>query len=255
MSKLLELPRPLIIAHRGDAVHAPENTRAAFRMALEKEADMLETDLWLTRDGVLVCHHDRTLARVTDHDGAIPELTLAEVRQARVIGSYCGRFDPAQYPDERIPTLEELLALTPPDKGLALELKDPVLARPENAQNLIDMIRPRIEAGMVFLMSFDRELLYAAKKIDPRVWIGEISMGNAEPVFDGDGVGTTPQAMAANPHYMESARAQGLWVCPLDPAPEDRLDWYLTLGVDALLSHDPARTRAALNAKRATLAL
>jgi hypothetical protein len=45
---------------------------------------------------------------------------------------------------------------------------------------------------------------------------------------------------------MEVARAHGLWVCPLDPGPEERLDWYLALGVDAVLTHDPVKTRAAL---------
>ncbi len=250
MSKLLDLPKPLIMAHRGDAVHAPENSLTAFQMALDEGADLLETDLWLTGDGVLVCHHDRTLDRVTDSRGAIPNLTLAEVKTAHVTGSYCAQFDAAQYPDERIPTLEELLALTPPDKGLALELKDPALADPQNAQKLIDLIRPRIEAGTVFLMSFSHKLLYAAKKVEPKVWIGEISEANANPAFDGDGIGTTPQAMAANPRYMEIARQHGLWVCPLDPAPEDRLDWYLALGVDAVLSHHPAETRAALTEKR-----
>ena len=238
------------MAHRGDAVHAPENTLAAFKLALAAGADLLETDLWLTQDGVLVCHHDETLERVTDRTGAIPNLTLAQVKQARVTGSYCGQFDAARYPDQRIPTLQELLAFTPEDKGLALELKDPALAQPRNAKKLVDLIRPRIESNTVLLMSFDHDLLYAAKKVEPRVWISEISEDNDNPVFDGEGIGTMPQAMQANPRYIEIARAHGLWVCPLDPEPEERLDWYLALDVDALLSHDPAKTRRALGQKR-----
>ncbi len=245
MTRLLDLPKPLIMAHRGDAVHAPENSPAAFRLALQS-ADLIETDLWLTADRVLVCHHDRTLERTTDCRGAIPELILSEVRQARVMRSYCGRFDPAQYPDERVPTLSELLDLTPPDKGLALELKDPALALPENAGLLIDLIRPRIEAGSVLLLSFHLDLLAAARRIEPRVWVGEIAEFNPQPTFDGNGIGTSPQAMAANPHYMDMARERGLWVCPLDPEPEERLGWYLQLGVDALLSHHPAQTRQVL---------
>ena len=109
MRHLLDLPRPLVMAHRGDAVHAPENTFAAFKLALDAGADLLETDLWLTADDVLVCHHDRTLERVTDSRGAIPEMTVAQIKNARVIGSYCAAFDAALYPNERVPTLEELL--------------------------------------------------------------------------------------------------------------------------------------------------
>jgi glycerophosphoryl diester phosphodiesterase len=234
------------LAHRGDAVHAPENTFAAFGLALDAGADMLETDLWLTVDDVLVCHHDRTLDRVTDSTGAIPEKTLAQVRRARVIGSYCAQFDAAAYPDERVPTLEELLAFVPEDKGLALELKDPKLAQPACAAQLVATIRERIAARTVMLLSFDADLLWAARDHAPGVWIGEISEANPNPTFEGNGIGTTPQAMRANPRYMEVARAHGLWVCPLDPAPEERLAWYLALGVDAVLTHEPAKTRAAL---------
>lgn len=250
MTHLFELPRPLVMAHRGDAVHAPENTFAAFSLALEAGADALETDLWLTSDDVLICHHDRTLERVTDCSGAIPDMTLAEIKAARVIGSYCGQFEDTQYPDERIPTLKELLAFVPGDKALALELKDPKLGEPRYAEQLIRLIRSRIEQEMVMLLSFDADLLWAARACSPGVWIGEISMENPTPTFDGNGIGTTPQAMHANPHYMEIARAHGLWVCPLDPAPEERLPWYLALDVDAVLSHDPAGTREALRRLR-----
>ena len=246
MGHLMDLPRPLVMAHRGDAVHAPENTFAAFQLALERGADLLETDLWFTQDGVLVCHHDRTLDRVTDSTGAIPEMTLAQVKQARVLRSYCGQYYEAQYPDERIPTLEELLAFVPEDKGLALELKDPALAEPERARQLVELIRPRIEARTMMLLSFHTELLRAARTVEAGVWIGRISMFNPIPWFRGNGIGTTWPAIKINPFYMPIARACGLWVCPLDPTPEERLAWYLRLGVDAVLTDDPARTRQAL---------
>ena len=250
MGHFLDLPRPLVLAHRGDAVHAPENTFAAFKLALDAGADLLETDLWLTADDVLVCHHDRTLERVTDSTGAIPEMTLAQIKNARVIGSYCAAFDATLYPDERVPTLKELLAFVPQDKGLALELKDPRLGDPAYAAQLVALIGPRIEDRTAMLLSFHADLLWAAREHAPEVWIGEISEADPNPTFEGDGIGTTPQAMQANPRYMEVARAHGLWVCPLDPAPEERLEWYLALGVDAVLTHDPAKTRAALDMLR-----
>jgi glycerophosphoryl diester phosphodiesterase len=250
---LTDLSRPLIMAHRGDAVHAPENSPAAFRLALERGADVVETDLWRTSDGVWVCHHDRTLDRTTDRSGAIPDLTLAQVKQARVIGSYCGRYDEADYPNERILTLDELLAATPEEKGLALELKDPATAEPENARQLVRAIRPRVEAQTVMLLSFHTALLRAAQRADPRVWVGKIGMFAPLPLFRGNGIGTTWPAIKVNPLYAWIARLQNLWVCPLDPAPEPRLSWYLKLGVDAVLTDDPARTRAALDALRTTV--
>ncbi len=251
MPHLLDKPRPLLMAHRGDAVHAPENTLAAFRLALDAGADLLETDLWITADDVLVCHHDRALDRTTDQSGAIPELILAQVKAARVTGSYCAAYDPAAYPDERIPTLEELLDVIPPDVGLALELKDPRLGTPRYAAQLSGQIRARIEARTVMLLSFDAGLLWAARAAAPAVWIGKIGMFSPVPLFRGDGIGTTYPAIRLNPLYMWIARLQRLWVCPLDPAPEEHLPKYLRMGVDALLTHDPEKTREALRVYRA----
>jgi len=241
-------PRPLLIAHRGAARHAPENTLAAFRRAIEDGADALETDLWRTRDGAWVCHHDETLERTTDGAGAIPELTLAEVRAVHATGSYCTELPAGVFAGERVPTLDELLALAPADVGLALELKDPRLAIPDVAADLVARLADRIAAGTVMLLSFAPERLRAARAAAPGAWIGLIREHDPDPVFDGDGIGTSPEAMAENPRYVADAHARGLWVCPLDPAPEPRLAWYVRDGVDALLTHDPAATRQALAA-------
>ena len=248
MTHLLDLPRPLVMAHRGDAVHAPENTFASFRRALQAGANILETDLWFTQDEVLVCHHDRTLERVTDGTGAIPERTLAEVKQVRVVRSYCGQFSETDYPDERIPTLQELLAFVPEDVGLALELKDPRLSEPGAARQLIETIRPRIEARTVLLLSFHVDLLRAARRCAPDVWIGKIGLFSPIPIFGGNGIGTTWPAIKWNPLYVFIAHLQRLWVCPLDPTPEERLGRYLRMGVDAVLTDDPGRTQRALAA-------
>lgn len=248
---LASRPRPLLIAHRGAARHAPENTLAAFRLAIAAGADAIETDLWQTRDGAWVCHHDQTLERTTDGAGAIPELTLAEVRAVQACRSYCAEIPADTFPGERVPTFEELLALTPADVGLVLELKDPRLAQPDVAADLVARLANRIAAGTVMLLSFAPERLHAARAAEPGIWIGLICEHDPDPRFDGDGIGTTPEAMAENPRYVAEAHARGLWVCPLDPAPEPRLAWYLAQGVDGLLTHDPAGTRAAIATIRA----
>ena len=250
MSTIHDRPRPLLLTHRGAPVYAPENTFASFQLAIDMGADIIETDLWFTRDGVIVCHHDETVDRVTDGSGALPDMTLEEVKRLRVKRSYCGRFDEARFPDEQIPTLQELLDFTPPDIGLALELKDPLFSDPERAAQLIEMIRPRIDAGTVMLLSFDTDLLWVARRVEPAVWIGEVSMANADPTFAGNGVGTTYSAMKSNPEYMKTARQHNLWVCPLDPAPEERLPWYVDIGVHAVLTDHPDVTRAALDKLR-----
>ncbi|GCD89020.1 glycerophosphodiester phosphodiesterase [Nocardioides sp. LS1] len=95
----------LAFAHRGGAYHPEieglENTMAAFRHAVELGYDYLETDVHVTRDGVLLAFHDRVLDRVTDSRGAVAEMTYAEVSEALVSGT------------ERVPRLAELFDAFP----------------------------------------------------------------------------------------------------------------------------------------------
>jgi glycerophosphoryl diester phosphodiesterase len=95
----------LAFAHRGGAYHPEieglENTLAAFRHAAALGYDYLETDAHVTRDGVLLAFHDEVLDRVTDRAGAIGDLDLAEIREARIGGR------------EQVPTLAELVEAFP----------------------------------------------------------------------------------------------------------------------------------------------
>src|SRR5438093_13044317 len=77
-------PRPLVFAHRGGSALAPENTMAAFDNGVACGADGLELDVHLSRDGVVVVHHDRTLDRTTPLGGPIAAQTAAELRRADV---------------------------------------------------------------------------------------------------------------------------------------------------------------------------
>jgi glycerophosphoryl diester phosphodiesterase len=78
---LTELPRPTIFAHRGASAYAPENTLAAFELALRQGADAIELDAKLTRDGHIVVIHDQTVDRTTEGRGRVKDMTLAELRK------------------------------------------------------------------------------------------------------------------------------------------------------------------------------
>ena len=75
------LPRPAIIAHRGASAYAPENTLAAFELALRQEADGVELDAKLTADGHVIVFHDQTVERTTEGQGRVLDLTLAQLRK------------------------------------------------------------------------------------------------------------------------------------------------------------------------------
>lgn len=110
-----------LAAHRGFSECYPENTMIAFREALKLDIDMVETDVHMTRDGVLVLMHDHDLARTTDKQGLIREMDFAEVEKADA-GIHKGE----QFKGEKVPTLREFLELVKDRKDIELniELKD-----------------------------------------------------------------------------------------------------------------------------------
>jgi glycerophosphoryl diester phosphodiesterase len=72
---------PVVIAHRGGAALAAENTEAAFRVAADAGSDAIETDVRLTRDGILVCVHDADLWRLCNDPRAVSDVDLATLRR------------------------------------------------------------------------------------------------------------------------------------------------------------------------------
>ena len=105
-------------AHRGASEYAPENTMSSFKLGLEQGANGIETDVQMTRDGVMVLFHDDKLDRVTNASGAVGDYTLAELEKIDILGQY-----PGMTPD-KIVTFEAFLDFVA-DKNvqLAIEIK------------------------------------------------------------------------------------------------------------------------------------
>jgi glycerophosphoryl diester phosphodiesterase len=107
----------LHISHRGGSLLAPENTLAAFRMAVERyHTQVLETDVHLTRDGELVVAHDDTLERCTHGVGHVADYTLAELQRLDAGYTFTpdgGATFPFRGQGVRMPSLRELLRAFP----------------------------------------------------------------------------------------------------------------------------------------------
>lgn len=152
----LQPGRVLAFAHRGGAYHPEieglENTMAAFRHAAALGYDYLETDVHLTADGVLLAFHDDVLERVTDRAGAVRELSLAQVREARIGGR------------EQVPTLVELLDAFPTARfNIDIKSKDAVAP-------LAALIRERDLWDRVLVGSFSRSRINRFRELtDGRV--------------------------------------------------------------------------------------
>ena len=123
-------------AHRGDQTCAPENTLAAFRLAVEKGAPMIEFDVQVTRDGRLVIMHDSTVDRTTDGTGAVSDLTFQEIRALDAGGWFRPEFK-----GERVPTLEETLDVIPETTLCNVHLKNSPGVAAATARVLLDRKR------------------------------------------------------------------------------------------------------------------
>lgn len=121
--------RPAHVSHRGGSLVAPENTLAAFRSAIERYAtDQLEMDVRLTRDGVPVIVHDDTVDRTTNGNGAVAELTWAEVQRLDAGYGFTpdgGQSFPFRGTGVKIPRLAEVLAMT--GLPMMIEIKAPTV--------------------------------------------------------------------------------------------------------------------------------
>ncbi len=98
-----QFQKPLIIGHRGACAHAPENTIASFKLAIEHQADFIELDAKLSLDGEVVVIHDQTVDRTTNGSGTVNQLTLAQLKELDAGGKFDSKFT-----GEKIPTLDEV---------------------------------------------------------------------------------------------------------------------------------------------------
>lgn len=154
-----------VIAHRGASGEAPENTLAAFRLAIQQGARWIETDVCLSADGHAVLFHDEKLGRCSNGSGWLLQKDLAELKKLDA-GSW---FDPA-FAGEQIPTLGELVALAEQrDIGLNLEIK-PVIGREAETVWAISKVLASINLHIpVLLSSFNPLALMAARERMPHI--------------------------------------------------------------------------------------
>jgi glycerophosphoryl diester phosphodiesterase len=164
----------LIIAHRGDSAHRPENTLCSFASALEVGADLVELDVQLTADGQVIVIHDVRVDRTTNGTGDVRQMQLSEVRA--LSAGHPSQFG-ADYAGERVPTLAEALSLMRGRARVMIELKTESVSRDAEAGLEARTLAEVRKAGMendVALISFDRRALLRLRDQAPEVLRGHL---------------------------------------------------------------------------------
>lgn len=150
---------PIILGHRGAKKYAPENTLAAFHLALEQGADGVELDAKLSADGVVVVHHDTTLDRTTNGKGKLAHHTFAQLRALDA-----GSFFAEQFRGEKIPTLEEVFESIGKRAIINVELTNYSTPRDRLVEKVCELVkRHALQKSVIFSSFFAGNLTKAAR--------------------------------------------------------------------------------------------
>jgi glycerophosphoryl diester phosphodiesterase len=164
LAESAESNRCWIIAHRGAPQRFPENTIAGFGRALRFGCDGIEFDVQLSRDGIPVVYHDRTLIRAGGGRRRVHQLDLADLRRLDAATRF-----PAARRRHRIPTLDEVLDRLAGRTRLLIEIKNREgHSAVERQRELATLVAEKASAaGAAWVLSFDADALATVANVSP----------------------------------------------------------------------------------------
>ncbi|WP_299461732.1 glycerophosphodiester phosphodiesterase family protein [uncultured Microscilla sp.] len=166
--------KPLIIAHRGASGEAPENTLAAIELALKQKADMIEVDVFLSKDEHIVVIHDASVNRTTNGQGKVETLTLTQLKKLDA-GGWFG----AAFVGEKIPTLTEVLTAVQGKAQLLIEVKQ---SGRGIARKINTLIAQHQANDWCIVQSFDTQVIKNLHKLKSPLRKHQLVVGNL-PLF------------------------------------------------------------------------
>ena len=256
-----------VVAHRGASADQPEHTLAAYQRAIDEGAHALECDVRMTRDGHLICVHDRRVDRTSNGRGVVSALELADLADLD-FGSWKSggeleepdaliteRWEEPDHDRSRVLTLEALLD-TVKHAGrpveLAIETKHPTRYAGLVERELIALLRRMDALSCVRVMSFAPTSLRRIQFLAPTVPTVLLMERVPRRYRDGSlppkvsAAGPSIEVLREHPTYVERVHAQGhaVHVWTVDE-PED-VELVIALGVDAIITNHPGRVLARL---------
>ena len=236
-----------IVAHRGASGYAPENTIAAFDLAVKMKSDYIEIDVQRTKDGKLVLIHDTTVDRTTDGTGKVGDLTYKEIRRLDA-GSWMSE----KFKGEKVPTFEEVLKRYKGKVGILIELKSPELY-PGIEEEVAELLKayhldkPRNEKVIVQSSNFNS--MKRADQLLPRMPIGVLINRSAD-TTDAAIEQFSAYAEYYNPSYgllteelVTKAHEEGMKVQSWTARSKETVQFLLQMKVDGIITDYPDYVR------------
>ena len=247
--------KPLVMAHQGGEGEWPSNTLIAFRNAARAGADVLDTDMHMTKDGVLVLIHDSTVDRTTNGKGEVGKLTLSQIKKFDAAYNFTkedGRTFPYRGQGVTIPTVEEMFGEFPHTR-MGIEIKDHDAI---TAQRFCVLIRKYKMQDNVLVSSFGQQAMDAFRAECPEVSTSATTdevrhfltlnlfgfTNSFSPHYSSFQIPeTVGRRQIITSHLLISARERNLPVLPWTVNEESDMRHLIAMGVYAINTDYPSR--------------
>ncbi|HET7580349.1 MAG TPA: glycerophosphodiester phosphodiesterase family protein [Bacillales bacterium] len=228
-------------AHRGSLTEAPENTIPSFERALNRKTRAIELDVQLSKDGELVICHDQRINRVAKgKKGFIKDFTLAELKQMDLGASFSEEYEGTSFA-----TLEEVLAICPPDILLNIEIKNTPIPYEGIEKKVMDCLKGHKRMDNVIISSLDHLVLKRIRELNAGIKIGMLFQDRILEPWDYaqrsglDVYSLHPRYLFVDETYVKKSHEAGLYVYPWTVDGTDDLDRLLKAGVDGVFTNNP----------------
>jgi glycerophosphoryl diester phosphodiesterase len=249
---LLLSDQHLNIAHRGGGRLRPEATLPAFEHALSVGADVIEFDVHASSDGIVVVIHDDTVDRTTDGSGTVADMSFAELRMLDAGYAFTpdgGQTFPYRGMGIQIPTLDEVLEAFP-DQYYLIEIKQ---YEPSIVPNVLAILEAHSALDRVILASFQQVTIDAVRAANPELFTSmtlvemlEFQGASEQPGYQPPALFVQPPWDVVDQQVVDFAHSLGLKVQPWTVNNEPVMLDLIALGVDGIMTDDPALLEAAL---------
>ena len=248
---ILHWRSPLIFAHRGASAHAPENTIAAFELAIQKKADVVELDTKLTSDEQVVVIHDQKVDRTTDGSGKVNNLPLAALRELDA-GSHFGE----DFQNEPIPTLEEALEVCAGKIFINIELTNHMTPFDTLAKKVSQLIAHFALENHILTSSFHPIPIRTFHQLSPTIPTGFLAKSGPAGFLSRSWLGRAivhyqaihPEKSDVSPNLVKKAHKYGQRVYPFTVNAPEEMAKLFNMRVDGIITDDPALARQIFDA-------
>ena len=243
-----KLPKQAIFAHRGSSAYAPENTLAAFEIAVQQKADAIEFDTKLSLDRQVVVFHDNTLDRTTDGSGKIRKLPLEAIKELDA-----GVHFDLKFMGEKIPTLDEVFEAVGGKIFMNVELANYESPTDALAEKVADAVKRHGLEKEILFSSFNPLVLRMINKRLPKIPIGLLTSSRFKKLWTQSFLLKWIPYQALHPEQKDVSKSlvnqfhkKGIRIHTYTVNQADKMLPLFQMGVDGIITDDPLQAQKTL---------